>query len=105
MARMSVKQNIDARTLGRRFAEIVTEQDLPIHGIWTRDSHEYPEIWVVTNPLELEQMRPVYEARVTLRRLFPSADYVFSTVNPSWFTSFSVEDHVPADARRIELRE
>jgi hypothetical protein len=102
---MTVKHNVDAKTLGKRFAQLVRERDLPVQSVWVRDTGEVPEIWVVTRPLELEQMRPVYEARIPLRRSFPAADYAFNAINPDWIPSFSETDHIPADSYRIRLDE
>jgi hypothetical protein len=102
---MTVKQDIDAKALGKRFAQLVRERDLPVQSVWVRDTSEVPEIWIITEPMELEQMRPVYEARIALRRSFPAADYAFNTINPDWISSFSETDHIPADSHRIRLDE
>ena len=99
---MSIRQNIDAKALGKRYGEIVRDRKLPVQGVWVREDEEHPEIWVVTHSLELEEMRPVYESRIALRQHYPDAEYLIHTVNPAWIPDFSLADHLPADAQKIE---
>ena len=99
---MSIRQNIDAKTLGKRYAAIVRERNLPVQGVWVRDADEYPELWLVTKPLKLEQMRPVYESRIAPRQYYPDAEYLIHTVNPDWIPDFSLAEHLPDDVHKIE---
>jgi hypothetical protein len=38
MGVMVVRHHVDAKTLGKQFAEIVRARDLPVDGIWVRDT-------------------------------------------------------------------
>src|SRR5690625_173234 len=100
-SQMPVKQQVSAETLGKRYAELVRERELPVQGIWARQSARTPQLWIVIAPMELKEERPIHQAVVDLQREFPDSLFEDRVVNPAWIPDFHAEDEVPQDARRI----
>jgi hypothetical protein len=101
---MTVKHNVDAKTLGKRFAQLVRERDLPVQSVWVRDTGEVPEIWIITEPMDLASERPIHQALVDLHRIFPVSLFDDRVINPSWIPEFVAENEIPPGTVRIYHR-
>lgn len=103
---MTVNQRVNAKTLGKRYAEIVRERNLPVQSIWATDAEGHPELWILTAQLpDLNDVKPVLRVLVDLQREFPDAMFDHRLLNPAWTPDYDISSDVPADAVRIELTE
>jgi hypothetical protein len=103
MVVMVVRHHVDAKTLGKRFAEIVRARDLPVDGIWVRDTEEGPKLWILIEPMELKDELPVHRATIDLETEFDSEEIHFDVVNPTWFPGQLVQQMIPGNTEQIEL--
>lgn len=103
---MSIRQNVDAKTLGKRYAEIVRERDLPVQGVWVTEDQGYPVIWILTEHLEdLGAVKPVLRVLTELQRESPGLLFDHRLLNPAWAPDHDPARDIPDNATRIELTE
>jgi hypothetical protein len=100
---MSVKPQVNAKTLGKRYARFVRERELSVTSVWVRNRSGVPELWIVTESPGSEQLKPVAAAVVDLLREYPDSLLDHHIVNASWIPGFNLNEQIPADAQRIEI--
>ena len=101
---MAVQQTSIAREVGHHFARTIGDDPdvecLFVHG------GQPVTVWLLTEPVRIEDTARFYEASVELQRAFPGTQIEFHLINP-WFFEDDVDltAHViPAAAESIDLR-
>jgi hypothetical protein len=104
--RMSIRHNIDAKTLGKRYAAIVRQRQLPVQGVWVTENQGYPVLWILAEHLDdLDALKPTLRALTDLQREYPDLLFDHRLLNPSWTPDRDLMTDVPESATRIELTE
>jgi hypothetical protein len=101
---MSIANFIDAQALGRRFGDEIAHYDAPIAEVWIREVRGTAEIWIITDPVELDQERAVYHVAALLIDAFPEFYVDFRVLNPQILGEGSdPHDLLPVGVERVEL--
>lgn len=99
---MAVTRQVDAQTIGRLYAESVRDLGF-VRSIHVRETRDWLEVWVVTEPIDILDEEPLYEAGVRLWDRFPESGILIRVVNPDDFpTDYDmVRDVVPSQAKAV----
>ena len=99
---MAVTRQVDAQTIGKTFAESVRDLGF-VRSVHVRETPDWLEVWVVTEPIDILDEEPLYEAGVNLRRRFPGAGVLIHVVNPNDYPDrYDLVQHVvPTRAKTV----
>lgn len=99
---MAVIRKVDAQTIGRLFVESVRDLGF-VRSVHVRETRDWLEVWVVTDPIEPDDERPLFEAGVRMWGRFPEAGVLVQVVNPLDYPEGHnlVRDVVPAQAEAV----
>jgi hypothetical protein len=78
---MAVTRQVDAQTIGRHYLESVRDLGM-VRSVHVRETPDWLEIWVITDPIDFDDEDPLYEAGVKLWNEFPDASVLIHVVNP-----------------------
>lgn len=101
---MPLKQHVEVSAVGKHFAALVRERDLPVESIWVRKVDGMTELWVVSAPVGMAEIKRISELFVDLQRAFPEVPFDEQVLNPAWIPDFQEDEQIPSGAKRIELR-
>lgn len=101
---MPLKQHVDASAVGKHFAALVREHGLPVQSIWVRKVDGMMELWVVSAPVGMAEIKRISGLFVDLQRAFPEVPFDEQVLNPAWIPDFQEDEQIPPGAKRIELR-
>ena len=90
--------------MARRFASEV-RGDPDARELRFRYHRDVSQLWLVTDPVDLQAEKRFYELSHVLYVTFPQALIDFHVVNAASFEPFDVDDIVPNDAEHLQLRE
>lgn len=79
---MAVTRQVDAQTIGRLYAESVRDLGT-VRSVHVRETQDWLEVWVVTEPIDFPDEEPLFEAGVNLRYRYPDAGVLIHVVNPN----------------------
>ncbi len=74
-----------------------------VSALWVSADHEGLHFWVLTDPIDAETERRLYELADALDEHFPGVVFQLHVLNPRHFRG-TVRDVVPAGAKEIPLR-
>ncbi|HYI14934.1 MAG TPA: hypothetical protein VEX37_06065 [Thermomicrobiales bacterium] len=99
---MAVTRQVDAQTIGRLYVESVRDLGT-VRSVHVRETRDWLEVWVVTEPIDIQNEEPLYEAGVNLRHRFPDASILIRLANPSEFPERyeMLRDVVPMQAEAV----
>jgi hypothetical protein len=99
---MAVTRQVDAQTIGRLYAESVRDLGT-VRSVHTRETSDWLEVWVVTEPIDILDEEPLYEAGVNLRHRFPESGILIRLANPREFPERyeMLRDVVPIQAEAV----
>jgi hypothetical protein len=101
---MSVANIIDTRALVRHFAEAIAHFNAPVAEVWLREAGETVEVWIITEPVELDGERLVAQAAAQLQDAFPDRYLNVTALNPSVLTNeLDPHEMLPAGVERLML--
>lgn len=107
VCRMAVAYHATAYEVGASFADLVHYQEAALQ-LWVATNRDTVELWLLTHPLEPDQVSTFYEAAAMLYDRFPNAFIRFHLINPRLYetdANGAIELHgIPADADEIPLR-
>lgn len=78
---MAVTRQVDAQTIGRLYAESVRDLET-VRSVHVRETRDWLEVWVVTEPIDILDEEPLFEAGVALEDRFPDSGILIHVVNP-----------------------
>ena len=101
---MAVTPEVDAKTIGRLYAERVRD-NRAVQSVHVRETPDWLEVWVVTVPIDVVDEEPLFEAGVALRDLYPGARILIRLANPRHFPDDydMVRDVVPSRAEAVSI--
>lgn len=101
---MSIANIIDTQALVQHFAEAIARFNAPVAEVWLREAGGTVEVWIVTEPVELDGERLVAHAAAQLQDAFPDRFLDFTVLNPSVLTEeFDPHEMLPAGVERVGL--
>ena len=83
---MSIANIIDTQALVRHFVDAITRFNAPVAEVWLRESGGTVEVWIITDPVELDRERLVAHAAAQLQDAFPDRYLDVTILNPSVLT-------------------
>ena len=97
---------VSATELGKKYAELV-QDDPAVIGIWVREEFGVSEIWVQTEPVDMEHERALFAKVSDLHDVFPYALLHMHLLNPT-FSELEPEEmlsfDLPSDAQSVFVR-
>jgi hypothetical protein len=102
---MATVQTLDAQTLGIRFTSELALAGVSLRELWFRDHGDHSELWMVTDPIEYDEIRVIARVFVDVRRKFPGRHLEFFVLNPNDFGGSDPGPFVPANATRLYIRD
>ena len=101
---MAIIRQVDAQTIGRDYAESVRDLGF-VRSVHVRETRDWLEIWVVTEPIDLLEEEPLYEAGVHLWDRFPEAGVLIHVVNPMDYPEGHdlIRNVVPSRAKEVAV--
>ena len=99
---MAVTRQVDAQMIGRLYAESVHDLSF-VRSVHVRETRNWLEVWVVTEPIDILDEEPLFEAGVNLRHRFPDAGIQVHVVNPEDYPDhYDLIQHVvPTQAKAV----
>lgn len=99
---MAVARHVDAQTIGRLFKESVRDLGI-VRSVHVRETRDWLEVWVVTEPIDILGEEPLFEAGIVLEDRFPEAGILIRVVNPSDYPEHydMIRDVVPSQAKAV----
>ncbi len=101
---MAVTRQVDAQTIGRHYAEIVRDLGF-VRSVHVHETRDWLEVWVVTEPIDMLEEEPLYEAGGDLWDRFPEAGILVRVLNPADFPAHYdvTRDVLPSKARLVSI--
>ncbi len=101
---MSVANIIDTEALVRHFDAAITHFNAPVSEVWLREAGGTVEVWIITEPVELDRERLVAHAAAQVQDAFPDRYLDFMVLNPSVLTEeLDLHEMLPAGIERVML--
>jgi len=99
---MAVTRQVDAQTIGRLYAESIRDLG-SVRSVHVRETRDWLEVWVVTEPIEMVDEEPLFEAGVMMEDRFPEAGILIRVANPKDYPEHydMIRDVVPAQAKVV----
>lgn len=100
---MAVKHSTSAQAIGRAFAKLL-RGEASARRLAVRAVRDYVEVWLLTEPIDGETERRLYNAGGAIHDHFPEARIRFHVVNPRHYEDSGTLPPVPDEAEDIPLR-
>jgi hypothetical protein len=94
---MVAANQVNVIEMARRFAEAVKDEPAA-RALWFRQLGSIAELWLVTDPVDLETETRIRKAGRLLFTYFPDALIDFQLINPALSASADQDPRIPADA-------
>ena len=98
---MAVAASDTRHEMERTLAEVAGREPV-VSGLWVTADHEGLHFWLMTDPIDAETERRLYELADALDERFPDATFQLHVLNPRHYTG-SARDAVPAGAAEVPL--
>jgi hypothetical protein len=91
-----------AEEIAQYLLEIAEDRSV-ICRLWTRDADGVAELWLLTEPIDVETETRLRSVRQQIQENFPATRFTIRLLNPRLSDSPDLEFLVPRDARRFTI--
>jgi hypothetical protein len=100
---VAIASNVSIDEVGRIFAGALSDVT-SARDAWVSTDDEGVKLWLLVEPLELDEERALYALVDPLEQRFPGIGFTLHVLNPLMFEGHVPMHIVPAQARHLETR-
>jgi hypothetical protein len=100
---MAVRSEVRPGEVGRSLGAELARAEGLVEGLWMTTRPGVLTFWVLTQPIDAETQRCLYERTAVLYDQFPDIAFEVHILNPEWYEGGDAAAELPQDAHRIAL--
>src|SRR5689334_15212178 len=100
---MEVAPRVSTEEVTEVFAEALRGIS-PARDAWVSAQYDTYDLWLLVDPIDMDEERDLYALEDSLYERFPSAGFFLHVLNPQMFADLRTETIVPAHAYHIGIR-